>query len=108
MTGGKWLRLRVFTGGTLADEQWIDTASPDCLRLAEETQKRHVALVEQAVRDGRPWLVETYDPGQPEGSRYIRVGTDTRGMRVPAAAEWQQIERQVEAELKRRYRKDPD
>lgn len=108
MTGGKRLRLRVFTGGTLADEQWIDTASPDCLRRAEETRNRHVALVEQAVRDGRPWLVETYDPDQPEESRYIRVGTDTRGMRVPAAAEWQQIERQIEAELHRRYRTGPD
>jgi hypothetical protein len=77
------LRLRLFIGGTMADEHWIDATDPKAGDLAEATSQLHAAACDEADRQGQLWLIEVYDPSAPPGAAYLRVGTDTEGMCDP-------------------------
>jgi hypothetical protein len=80
------LRFRVYVGGHIAVEDWLPTSpdgeiGPDGAELA----KAHRAVCDQAEAEGKRWLVELYDPSEPEEDAYMRFGTDTGGMVLPIA-----------------------
>lgn len=78
------LRFRVYVEGELIEETWIDVLDPKThAGLADELRDRHHAITEQADTDDKAWLIEMYDPAQPEETAYHRVGTDTAGMVDP-------------------------
>jgi hypothetical protein len=77
------LRLRLFIGGTMADEHWIDAADPKAGDLAAATSDLHAAAVEAASAAGDVWMIEVYDPDAAPDSAYLRIGTDTEGMTDP-------------------------
>jgi hypothetical protein len=77
------LRFRVYLGGVLADEVWIDAADPGSRDLATMTAIMQADICQRAALDGVPWLLEVYDPGSPAGSAYLRLGTDKDGMGCP-------------------------
>lgn len=77
------LRLRVWVEGELIEETWVDTSGPDRERLTDAASQRHKALTDRADREGRRWLVETFDPALPEEQAYVRFGTDKAGMVEP-------------------------
>jgi hypothetical protein len=74
------LRLRVYVDGKLADEQWLPGDTPN---VGKDAGHRHREITEQATRDGLLWLVEMFDPNEPEATAYMRYGTDRRGMVLP-------------------------
>jgi hypothetical protein len=82
------LRFRVWTGGVLADEHWLDpdTTSPAEVDAASD---RQAAIVARASREGVPWLVEIYDPA---AGAYTRWGTDTDGMVCPVEVDGADLE----------------
>lgn len=77
MPDGGRVRLRVFVGGELADELWVD---PDA---SDEEQRGHIVAAQTAADAGLPWMVELHDPSLPPDQAYMRFGTDPRGMLVP-------------------------
>lgn len=84
------LRVRVFIGGQLADEAWIDAGAPDALIQVDWVNERHLAMVQAAHAGGQPWLVELHDAGRPPDDCCLRIGTDTEGMIAPLpAAGWE-------------------
>lgn len=72
------LRFRVWVGGQLRLEEWLDEKIHPA--AAEDAAQRHAAT---AMASGRPWLVEIYNPDADEADAYIRFGTDTAGMVEP-------------------------
>lgn len=67
----------------LVEETWIDCSAPDYDSAAASCRKRHMAVVEESVEQGKPHLIEIMDPEQPEATRYIRYGTDKEMMKLP-------------------------
>jgi hypothetical protein len=72
------LRLRLYIGGMVTDEQWVDSAD-----LVEEIGQRHQDAAAEADARGIAWLVEIYDPAAPQEAAYLRFGTDEAGMVMP-------------------------
>lgn len=81
------LRFRVYIGGELADEHWLDALAPGAAGQMAAVRARHLALTEDAAEAGEPWLVEVFDPGEAGDRAYIRLGTDTEGMLDPLPLE---------------------
>jgi hypothetical protein len=81
------LRFRVYLGGELADEVWIDAADPGSRDQATMTAIMQADICQRAALDGVPWLLEVFDPGSPAGCAYLRLGTDTDGMTLPVPME---------------------
>jgi hypothetical protein len=73
------LRFRLFIGGHLIDEKWA--VSP---AQAEGISARHEQLTVAAERGGARWLIEVYDPDEPEDAAYLRFGNDLHMMTAPA------------------------
>jgi hypothetical protein len=71
-------RFRVWVGGELVLEEWLYEGV--AAHWADHAASRHAAL---ALADGRPWLIEVYDPSAGEEHGYLRFGTDRRGMVEP-------------------------
>lgn len=70
------LRLRLFADAQLVWESWYPT-----YEAMEDDQQHQADMVERfALSLGRGWLVEICDYELPENERYLRFGTDTRGM----------------------------
>jgi hypothetical protein len=71
------LRFRLYVAGELVDEQWAAENGP-------ELAAGHQRIAEQADAAGKLWLVEVFNPDEPEDAAYFRFGTDTGGMVAPA------------------------
>lgn len=82
------LRLRLFVGGQLADETWIDADAPDANDLITAVMRLHQEAAEAAQAAGTPWMIEAFDPEAPVGSAYVRLGTDSSLMQRPTATWW--------------------
>lgn len=94
------LRTRVYVDGVLIDEQWIDVLMPgldDTVRLMTGRQN---AIVEAAIDAGQRWQVEVWDPDLPGEHGYMRMGTDSQGMRAPIPL---LSKEQIDADVDRRY-----
>jgi hypothetical protein len=74
------LRLRVYVDGEIADETWLPGDVPNA---GKDAGHRHRAITDAANAAGKLWLVELYDPAEPEETAYMRYGTDRRGMVLP-------------------------
>ena len=81
-TGDPRLRFRVWIGGRLVDEQWIDVLAISQAGLAQ-MQFAHVAHVDRANVADEPWMIEIYDPEEPDDRAYFRFGTDSGAMVQP-------------------------
>jgi len=79
------LRFRIFVGGRLTLEQWIDAADPASGDLAAATADLHATACTQADAAGQTWQLEVFDPAVPDV--LLRIGTDTTGMILPLALE---------------------
>jgi hypothetical protein len=79
------LRFRVYIGGRLVDETWVDCSAPGAGAVADAVQARHEALAADADHEGVPWVIEVYDPEQPDSIPF-RLGTDPTGMVLPVPA----------------------
>ena len=77
------LRFRLFVGGQLIDQVWLNADNPADHDRIDEVRDRHDALSVQADADGLPWMVEVYDPALHDREAYLRFGTDTDGMVQP-------------------------
>jgi hypothetical protein len=77
------LRVRIYVSGQLVRERWLDAADPDALAQATAAGPLDATLCEAAEAVHQPWLVEVYDPAQPEDLAYMRFGTDRAGMVEP-------------------------
>lgn len=77
------MRFRVWIAAKLVDQTWVDTTNPEADEIVDNIKARHAAIVDQACRAGKPWLVEVYDPAKPEAEAYFRFGDDTAGMTDP-------------------------
>lgn len=77
------LRLRLWIGGELRDELWINADDPNVSELTDATAAYHLRITEMADAAGIVWMTEVYDPGQPEDRAYLRIGTDLDGMHEP-------------------------
>jgi hypothetical protein len=80
------LRFRVFVGGALKHEEWLEIE--DMGQTRGEMAARAIAAVERHAQiafsePGRPWMIEVYDPDQPPDRAYTRLGTDLEGMVDP-------------------------
>jgi hypothetical protein len=76
------LRIRLFIGGELADEQWVH--EPEGVELIGA---EHTARAQVAERAGQRWLVEIWDATAPPEEAYLRFGTDEAGMHAPLRVE---------------------
>jgi|HubBroStandDraft_6_1064221.scaffolds.fasta_scaffold33187_7 hypothetical protein len=74
------LRFRVYVDGEIADESWVGVGSDVD---GEQLALKHRALCDAASDHGQLWLIEVYDPGEPEHAAYYRFGTDPAGMVLP-------------------------
>lgn len=77
------IRFRVWVSGALIEDVWLDSTNPDSEEIFEAMQERHVAITNLADGEGKPWMVEVFDPAQPAETAYWRVGTDGVGMIDP-------------------------
>jgi len=75
------LRFRIYIGGELTLEQWIDANDPASGDLAATTADLHAAACAQAEERGELWLLEVYDPAAQDST--LRIGTDTTAMTLP-------------------------
>jgi hypothetical protein len=82
------LRLRLWIGGKLFDETWIDARDPDAGQTAELVSIMHTDAVRIADDNGTPWLAEVFDPEAPEEAGCLRWGTDPAGMVQPVPITW--------------------
>lgn len=78
------LRFRVWVGGQLVADEWIDVTQPGAQAEANRVQAAHATMTAAAHERGEVWLCEVYDPAQPEHQAYLRFGTDRTGMHDPA------------------------
>jgi hypothetical protein len=81
--GDPRLRFRVFVDSELAAEHWLDTEAEGADAELERFKAAHARLTDLAEAGGLPWMVEVYDPDQPEDEAYVRFGSDPRGMVRP-------------------------
>jgi hypothetical protein len=100
MTESPMLRARMYVGGELRDEQWLDVSDPGHEEATDELLRRHLDLAERSTAAGLSWLLEMYDPGLPAGLRYLRLGTDATRMANPTA--WT-VPEQMTREIDMRY-----
>jgi hypothetical protein len=77
------LRFRIYVEGEIADEEWIDTTAPGRQDAVDALMARQLDIAHAAQADGELWMVEVFDPEQPEHQAYARFGTDKRGMILP-------------------------
>lgn len=77
------LRFRIWIDATLWLEHWLDTSNPDAEQIVDDMRAQHEQIANQADERGSAWLIEVYDPDQPEEHAYVRFGTDRRGMVDP-------------------------
>lgn len=77
------LRFRIYIAGRLVEECWLDVLNPDRNEIVDRMRDRHEQMVQVAEREGKLWMIETFDPAEPEEQAYHRVGTDTGGMVDP-------------------------
>lgn len=80
--GDPRLRFRIWVDGNLAEECWFDSATASHQDFVD-VSRWHVSVTSRAADEGKVWLVEIYDPEQPEDQAYTRFGTDTAGMVQP-------------------------
>lgn len=71
------LRFRLYLGGRLAAEHWLDATNPDHLDHTDTLRRHHKQATDRADADGTPWLIEIYDPAKPPATAYLRYGTAT-------------------------------
>lgn len=57
------LRFRLYVEGEIVAEDWL---TPSNAETAEATAKRHGALADEAGDQGKAWLLEVYDPDDPD------------------------------------------
>jgi hypothetical protein len=76
------LRIRLWIGAKLADEQWLVDGEQ-----AAELGPAHVRRVQAADSEGLLWLVEVWDPAKPDDEAFMRYGTDSAGMAAPYEVE---------------------
>ena len=81
-TGDPRLRFRIWIGGRLTVEQWVDVFELTVPMLAQ-MQADHVAAVDRANAAGLAWMIEVYDPAEPDQVAYFRFGTDRDAMVQP-------------------------
>lgn len=75
------LRFRLFLGGELFDETWIDAANAtEADRVVTATRSMHAEATVEAERAGMLWLIEVYDPSAHPAIAFLRFGTDLAGM----------------------------
>lgn len=77
------LRLRLWIGGELRDELWVDADDPNTADLTNLTAAYHRRITDMADAAGITWMTEVYNPELPEAHAYLRVGTDKAGMVDP-------------------------
>jgi hypothetical protein len=77
------LRHRLWINATLVDETWLDASAFDADAEADAVIEQYRRITAIADTRGLPWLVELYDPAEPEDQAYSRMGTDKRGMIDP-------------------------
>jgi len=77
------LRLRLWIGGELRDELWINADDPNVSELTDATSAYHLRVTEMAEAAGVPWMTEVYDPAAAPDRAYLRIGTDAAGMIDP-------------------------
>lgn len=77
------VRFRIYVDGQLVDEAWADVSNPAVWLHVTAISVRHRTIAERAQLHDRPWLMEVYDPEQPEDRAYRRTGTDAAGMVDP-------------------------
>jgi hypothetical protein len=77
------LRFRIWIGGKLVSEEWLDTSDTNATRLASTIQAKQAEIVTKAAETGSVWLAEVYDPAAPRSKAYLRFGTDRTGMHQP-------------------------
>jgi len=70
------LRFRLYIGGKVQAEQWIDATDPDAGDVAEVTSMFHADACRAADSEGFPWVIEVYDPTADPEVAYLRFGTD--------------------------------
>lgn len=75
MADHQGLRFRIYVGGQLRAEEWVDEPAD-----APAAAERHARM---ALGPGQPWLVEVFNPDAPPDSAYLRFGTDQGGMVEP-------------------------
>ena len=78
------LRLRLWIGGELRDELWINADDPNAGELTEATSAYHLRVTEMAEAAGVVWMTEVYDPAADPDHAYLRIGTDLAGMSAGA------------------------
>jgi hypothetical protein len=67
----------------LAEEVWVSAIEPNAEARIEEIRARHISWAAAAETEGKPWLIEIYDPALAEDEAYLRMGTDAAGMVDP-------------------------
>lgn len=75
-------RVRLYLAGELVQESTHEVTEPN--QLGELSEKHSRYLLAEAAKTGATWMVEVEilnDPTDPE--RFLRFGTDPRGMRDP-------------------------
>lgn len=93
------LRFRLWIDGYLVSDEWATQEDG-----AEDLAERQAALI--AENSLRPYLVEIYNPVEPEDQAYIRFGTDDRGMVDPLAPiDVEGLEESIYDELARRSKR---
>lgn len=75
VTEERRLRVRLYIGGELCFEEWVDASGID------KAAQRHAA--QQLKHPGKEWNVEVFDPTEPENEAYLRFGSSTEGMVQP-------------------------
>lgn len=75
------VRFRVWVDAQLVDEVWVDARGTG-LHQVEQVWQRHQDAVGKAQADGKPWVIEIYDPSLPE-DQALRFGTDTSAIKGP-------------------------
>jgi hypothetical protein len=77
------LRFRMWVGGHLVCDGWVDTSQPGAQQQVDTIQAGQLERAEAASAAGARWLIEVYNPEAPEDQAYLRFGTDKAGMHDP-------------------------
>lgn len=75
-------RFRLYLGGELVQMETVEIISGD--QLSQLSERHSTYLLQRAEAEDKLWLVEVEvlnDPTDPD--RFLRIGTDTGGMRAP-------------------------
>lgn len=68
------LRFQIWVDAHLMDEVWLSLRSRDAMPMVEQIWQRHQDIISKAEADGKRWLIEIYDPAEPE-DQALRFGT---------------------------------